>query len=526
MTSINRPKPKRLVPSMGSVAVLIAALISVSAVGASATPPIATVGKANSAGPLQLSQAVRPVAGPYRSAAGKEVKYYVVQPSYNGEPEFLFEIAKRFLGNGDRWQEIFTLNVGRLQQNGGRLARADTITPGWVLILPADAAGDEVKTGVLQSPKDTSGADTADTKKSSGQPLLWIGGGIALLLGLLLLGYGLMVSRRGQAPAPPRPTSGRTPPTPVKPEKKATAARLWQGRGRAAGEPMPRPVDAAAAWTVDRALRSLAGLALAAHRQLPSFYAVSLDADVLRLRLAVPDHEPPAPWNGDEEGLSWEAPLRALQAVPLDEQVAAPSPRLVTLGMDGGTRVLLDLGEATGVIAVEGPAAGVRALLRGWINELAVCPWADEVQVVVAGLELPENLGEAGQRNRVQSVSAVRDALAAVNPVAADGAAAGWAGGGSVASVLRSGASSSGAPGVLILGNGVRGPEMEQIQALAGRPDAGWAVVLAGPVPAARWRFTLGSDGRLDTGVLGITVRATDSNAATLLSGRSLLNGR
>jgi hypothetical protein len=61
---------------------------------------------------------------------------------------------------------------------------------------------------------------------------------------------------------------------------------------------------------------------------------------------------------------------------------------------------------------------------------------------------------------------------------------------------------------------------MEQIQALAGRPDAGWAVIFAGRAPAARWRFTLGADGRLDTGVLGITVRVHDGPAASLLSGR------
>jgi hypothetical protein len=524
MTSTERPKPKHLVPRTGSVAVLVAALISVPAVGAAAATPAASVQQSvrhtAPAAAGVLTRSMYSISGAHRAATEKEVKYYVVQRAYKGEPEFLFEIAQRFLGSGDRWPEIFELNVGRLQENGDRLTRADKITAGWVLVLPADAQGDEIKAGVLEAPEGATGADATDAEEdSSSQPLFWIAGGIALLLGLLLLGYGLMVSRRGQQPAPIRPTSGRTPPTPVNAEKPA-AIRRWQGRGRGAKELVPRPVDAAAAWTVDRALRSLAGLALAAHRQLPSFYAVSLDADVLRLRLAVPDHEPPAPWHGDEDGLSWEAPLRALQAVPLDEQVAAPSPRLVTLGMDGGTRVLLDLGEATGVISVEGPTAGVRALVRGWINELAVCPWADEVRVVAAGLDLPENLGEVGQRNRVETVSGVREALAAVDGSAANGSAPGWAGGGSVASVLRGGALGSGAPGVLILGNGVRGAEMEQIQALAGRPDAGWAVVLVGRVPAARWRFTLAADGRLDTGVLGITVRVNDSNAATLLSGR------
>ena len=293
------------------------------------------------------------------------------------------------------------------------------------------------------------------------------------------------------------------------------AGAVWRlGRGRAAADPLPRPFDAAAAWTVDRALRSLAGLVAAAGRPMPSFYAVSLDAGDMRLRLAVPDHEPPLPWNADEDGLGWFASLRALQAVPLDEQIDAPSPRLVTLGTDGGTRVLIDLGQATGVIAVEGPAAGIRAMLQGWITELAAGPWADEVRVIVAGVEPVD--GGGASPSRVQHVGGAREALAAVGA-----SSVGWAGGGAVAGVLRGGAGpGQEAPGVLILGNGARGNEVEQVQALAGRPDAGWAVVFSGRVPAARWRFTLGADGRLDTGVLGITVQVSDRSAAAVSSGR------
>ena len=67
-------------------------------------------------------------------------------------------------------------------------------------------------------------------------------------------------------------------------------------------------------------------------------------------------------------------------------------------------------------------------------------------------------------------------------------------------------------------GSGLR--LVARVQALAGRPDAGWAVVFSGRVPAARWRFTLGADGRLDTGVLGITVQVSDRSAAAVSSGR------
>jgi hypothetical protein len=250
--------------------------------------------------------------------------------------------------------------------------------------------------------------------------------------------------------------------------------RRVMGRGQSVEPPLPRPFDAAAAWTIDRALRSLAGLVAAAGRPLPPFYAVSLNADQLRLRLAAPDHEPPDPWAAAEDGLSWSAPLRALQAVPLDERIPAPSPRLVTLGMDSGTRVLVDLGQATGVIAAEGAPAGIRALMQSWITELEASPWADQVRIVVAGFGTINTLGMVGRPNRVEYVRGAREALATIGT-----STVGWSGGGAVAGVVRGGASRVAAPGVLILGAGATGSDLEQIQALAGRPDAGWTVVMS-----------------------------------------------
>ena len=52
----------------------------------------------------------------------------------------LWTIAERTLGDGHRWREIATRNVGRPQPDGGRLRRGDTlIRPGWRLELPPDA---------------------------------------------------------------------------------------------------------------------------------------------------------------------------------------------------------------------------------------------------------------------------------------------------------------------------------------------------------------------------------------------------
>lgn len=83
------------------------------------------------------------------ASAAPSVKYYEVRNSFKGKPEFLFEIAERFLGDGHRFREIFDLNKGRLQPDGRRLVKDTEIEPRWLLVLPNDARGDGVKFGPL-----------------------------------------------------------------------------------------------------------------------------------------------------------------------------------------------------------------------------------------------------------------------------------------------------------------------------------------------------------------------------------------
>jgi hypothetical protein len=53
----------------------------------------------------------------------------------------LWDIAERHLGDPFRWQEIFQLNQGCPQADGGCLTDPDLIFAGWQLELPADAIG-------------------------------------------------------------------------------------------------------------------------------------------------------------------------------------------------------------------------------------------------------------------------------------------------------------------------------------------------------------------------------------------------
>ncbi len=66
----------------------------------------------------------------------------VAAPTYQVERrDTLWDIAERHLGDPLRWQEIFQLNEGCPQADGGCLTDPDLIFAGWQLQLPADAVG-------------------------------------------------------------------------------------------------------------------------------------------------------------------------------------------------------------------------------------------------------------------------------------------------------------------------------------------------------------------------------------------------
>jgi hypothetical protein len=237
---------------------------------------------------------------------------------------------------------------------------------------------------------------------------------------------------------------------------------------------------------MDRGLRALATACALAGRQTPEIYAVILDAERMVLRLAGPDDHPPAPWTSADNGRTWTASLRALQGAPVDATARVPAPRLVTLGTAEGTRVLLDLGQADGLISIAGPARAVRSLGRDWLTELSTSPWSERVWVVAAGLGDAPEPGSADQPGH-RPPTYLPDLQGALAAIAA-----------------RADREDGPATGVLIVAQAPSAKEGEQVTALAAAPD--WAVLVLETARGARWEFTLHPDGRLDTGALGMTV--------------------
>ena len=65
----------------------------------------------------------------------------------------LWDIAGRYLGDGERWHEIFALNQGRPQPDGQELTDPDLIEPGWVLRLPPAPPARPAPAGHAQAPR-------------------------------------------------------------------------------------------------------------------------------------------------------------------------------------------------------------------------------------------------------------------------------------------------------------------------------------------------------------------------------------
>lgn len=186
-----------------------------------------------------------PTGGPAATpaSAGGARRYYVVQASVDGRPEYLYDIAVRTLGDGNRYREIFELNQGRIQPDGGRLTDVTDLRPGWILALPDDAAGPAVQVG--EPPMGTGIGD------SGGGParglLLSAATVVAMVVGFSVA----LVATRARAAR--RSSAGRGVPAPATSSTGSVAPRQF-----------PPPVDPFSGPIVGRdgqtALASLTGL--------------------------------------------------------------------------------------------------------------------------------------------------------------------------------------------------------------------------------------------------------------------------
>lgn len=135
---------------------------------------------------------------------------------------------------------------------------------------------------------------------------------------------------------------------------------------------------------IDRALRHVAASCKAAGSRLPQVGAAVLGDEDLTLLFTDPaPGEEPEGWIATDDARAWMLPRGTFLEEDLETQ-AAPYPALVGVGIDGGGRTwYLDL-ETLGLCGIGGEAEHVAGLVRFMVAELAVNPWAEGCEVLLA----------------------------------------------------------------------------------------------------------------------------------------------
>ena len=120
---------------------------------------------------------------------------------------------------------------------------------------------------------------------------------------------------------------------------------------------------------------------------MPPLAAVELGEETITLHLSDPA-DLPAPWQGTQDRLHWQCSTEVdvNELGPATEQVEAPYPLLVTIGVsDTGETWLINCEELS-TLTISGDPTGGRDFARHLAAQLAVNPWSHPVRVDCVGV--------------------------------------------------------------------------------------------------------------------------------------------
>ena len=511
---------------------------------------------------LVAASSEAPAPAPASAAPEAPAPSYVVGTWEEGR-DCLWTIAERHLGDPMRWPELLELNAEVHQPSGRRLVDDPQhwVYPGMELRLPADAA-QSVRapeppavapvTGESYAPVETPAvapvpapapapvsapaatqAVTTTTSPPPAQALPMPNPGREAPSPAPVAGpAGRSTSTSTSTPAPESDgdQAGSTAPVVLAGsgllaagvvmclDRRRRAQQRHRRRGRRIRMPDAELVeteralrvgaDEVGAEVVDVVLRSMAEAAGQLDQGLPDVVAVELDQSSLRVVFAAPPPpSPPEPWTADQERRFWE--LR-LEDMDLDElrtlagRVPAPLPALVSLGAhDHGAQVLFNL-EGTGVTEIVAEAGRAEEVLAALALELATCPWADFVDVVLVGFgdEL-EWLERARRAERMDDVVAALEHEAYGLAEVLD--SSGWS---NVVSARVQGPAADWVPTVVLCATGLDDVVEERLAKLSGEVrHAGVTVVVAGEVAEAAQRRLVIEGDRVRVEPMGVCAR-------------------
>jgi len=126
-------------PLRGLAALLLSAILA-GLLSLRPDPALASHSAAPRPGIVATALQMDPVSVPITAAPiPSSARTAVVQAPHDGIHDSLWRIAQRHLGDGTRWPEIYQLNKGHPQPDGGTLTHPSIIQPGWIMLLPEPA---------------------------------------------------------------------------------------------------------------------------------------------------------------------------------------------------------------------------------------------------------------------------------------------------------------------------------------------------------------------------------------------------
>ncbi|MGW5476469.1 hypothetical protein [Streptomyces sp. NPDC004008] len=412
------------------------------------------------------------------------VKVFVVpDPAQaGGSLATLRSIASSTLGDAGRASEILDLNRGQAQPDGAALTSQDEqLHPGWILRLPKDASGPDVRLA-----RDTANQGGSSASPAGGGTDTAVGGSTAVTIPLpaataavvavllALVTVGIVGRRRVRA---------------AWAAMRRVVRRLGDGVGRRRRLAARRAVGrrfAADAGTVRRAYAAVAEFSGTGSAPERSVHALRVDHAGVTAWLA-PGDAPGAPWTplDSPDGTRWRRAAHAGEPRTPDSGAC-----LVRVGVDAdGEAVLYDLSRLDGVLSVTGDRAVARDVVHGLLEEVARSRPGTPVTVLDSGdrtspLTLPAGL---------QPVVRVEQQGQPV-PDASHGERG----------TVRGAAARRPVKGLVVMAGTPTEREATELAALCGSGGAGWTGLVCGEVGGAHWRWRADADGVVDIPVLGV----------------------